>query len=216
MEVVMLMRCRLGSTSRWRYCCESFWKADQFEQSTEDHTLFIIREYLNIDVGYTRIILMHILRFWLYLCNLVHVPESSRFQLVHPSLSSGNMFYLVMPRDQMGALTEESSTDEVSDPSPSEAPEAASSSSQQDDEEQESPRRSHLEVSSNEAGLSQSQASTQQHAIKNVDEIFQTMDKLMKKLHRLRVNTNTLVNTPLACRRYPCSSHFTDAFIFCS
>ncbi|XP_053537517.1 rho guanine nucleotide exchange factor 11 isoform X3 [Ictalurus punctatus] len=105
---------------------------------------------------------------------------------IQSSESKGNMFYLVMPRDQMGALTEESSTDEVSDPSPSEAPEAASSSSQQDDEEQESPRRSHLEVSSNEAGLSQSQASTQQHAIKNVDEIFQTMDKLMKKLHRLR------------------------------
>ncbi|XP_053089332.1 rho guanine nucleotide exchange factor 11 isoform X4 [Pangasianodon hypophthalmus] len=105
---------------------------------------------------------------------------------VQSSESKGNMFYLVMPKDQMGALTEESSTDEVRDSSPSEAPEAVSLSSQQDSEEQETPRRSHPEVTSNETGLSQSQASTQRHVIKNMDEIFRTMEELMKKLHRLK------------------------------
>lgn len=99
------------------------------------------------------------------------------------------MFYLVMPKDQMGALTEESSTDEVRDPSPSEAPEAVSLSSQQVEEELETPRQSHPEVSNNTTGLSQSQPSAQRHVMKNMDEIFQTMDELMKKLHRLRVNT---------------------------
>ncbi|KAF5884707.1 vang-like protein 2, partial [Clarias magur] len=40
------------------------------------------------------------------------------------------MFYLVMPKDQHGALTDESSTDEVRDPSPSIAPEPVLSSQQ--------------------------------------------------------------------------------------
>ncbi|KAK3546614.1 hypothetical protein QTP70_031227, partial [Hemibagrus guttatus] len=95
----------------------------------------------------------------------------------------GNLFYLVMPREQMGALTEESSTDDVREPSPSEAPEAVSLSSQQEDKEQGTPSRSHPEVSRNE---SQSRASAQRQAMKNTDEIFQTMDQLMKKLHQLR------------------------------
>lgn len=91
----------------------------------------------------------------------------------------------------MGALTEESSTDEVIEPCPSEAQEAIFVSSQQEDEDQGTSGRSHPEVSRNEMGLSQSRSSTQRHVIKNTDEIFQTMDQLMKKLHRLRVNTHT-------------------------
>ncbi|XP_058250138.1 rho guanine nucleotide exchange factor 11 isoform X1 [Hemibagrus wyckioides] len=108
------------------------------------------------------------------------IPDVTSIQ---SSDSKGNLFYLVMPRDQMGALTEESSTDDVREPSLSEAPKAVSSSSQQEDEEQGTPSRTHPEVSRNE---SQSRASSQRHVIKNTDEIFQTMDQLMKKLHRLR------------------------------
>ncbi|XP_053349910.1 rho guanine nucleotide exchange factor 11 isoform X2 [Clarias gariepinus] len=96
--------------------------------------------------------------------------------------SKGNVFYLVMPKDQHGALTGESSTDEVRDPSI--APEAVSSS-QQGEEEQETSRRSRSEVTSNASELSQSR-SAQRHAIKNMEEILQTVDELMKKLHRLR------------------------------
>lgn len=110
-----------------------------------------------------------------------------------------------MPKDQMGALTEESSTDEVPDPSPSEAPEAVTLSSQQVEEEQQTPRQSHPEVSSNATGLSQSQPSTQRHTIKNTDEIFQTMNELMKKLHRLRVN---------AAKRMPGVVSFLHSFFF--
>uniref|UniRef100_A0A3B4E6I6 Rho guanine nucleotide exchange factor (GEF) 11 n=1 Tax=Pygocentrus nattereri TaxID=42514 RepID=A0A3B4E6I6_PYGNA len=115
---------------------------------------------------------------------------------VNPNQSSeskGNMFYLVMPKDQMGALTEESSTDEVKDLSTAEAAsqaqEVTSLSSDQEDEEQETPCRSpnnesHPETLSH--GLSQSWASRQRHVIKNVNEIFQTIEEMMKKLHQLR------------------------------
>ncbi|KAL7880638.1 hypothetical protein SRHO_G00028920 [Serrasalmus rhombeus] len=117
---------------------------------------------------------------------------------VNPNQSSeskGNMFYLVMPKDQMGALTEESSTDEVKDLSTAEAAsqaqEVTSLSSEQEDEEQETPCRSpnnesHPETLSHETGLSQSWASRQRHVIKNVNEIFQTIEEMMKKLHQLR------------------------------
>ncbi|XP_060767840.1 rho guanine nucleotide exchange factor 11 isoform X2 [Neoarius graeffei] len=111
------------------------------------------------------------------------IPDVTSIQ---SSESKGNMFYLVMPKDQIGALTDESSTDEVRAPSPTEAPAAISLSSQKEDEEQENPHRSHPEVSSHEMGLSQSRPGTQRLEIKNMDEIFQTMDELMKKLHRLR------------------------------
>lgn len=132
------------------------------------------------------------------------------------SPSPGNVFYLVMPKDQMGALTEESSTDEVTEPSPSEAPEAVSVSSQQADEEQETLRRSHPEVSSSTTGLSQSRASSQRRAIKGMDAVFTTMDELMKKLHRLRVNTTTHTHTQLAivCRVISLNFSFLHCFFF--
>ncbi|KAI5085247.1 rho guanine nucleotide exchange factor 11, partial [Silurus meridionalis] len=111
------------------------------------------------------------------------IPDVTSIQ---SSESKGNVFYLVMPKDQMGALTEESSTDDPNYPSPSEAHEAVSLFPQQNHELQETPHRSHPEAPSNNTGLSQSRAVTQRHVIKNTDEIFQTMDELMKKLHRLR------------------------------
>ncbi|XP_060731096.1 rho guanine nucleotide exchange factor 11 isoform X1 [Tachysurus vachellii] len=123
------------------------------------------------------------------------IPDVTSIQ---SSDSKGNLFYLVMPRDQMGALTEESSTDEVIEPRPSEAQEAISLSSQQEDEDQGTSSRSHPDASKNEMGLSQSRTSAQGHVIKNTDEIFQTMDQLMKKLLRLReIETEhyRLVNT---------------------
>lgn len=112
------------------------------------------------------------------------------------SLSLGNVFYLAMPKDQIGALTGESSTDEVSDPNPSEAQEAISLSSQRVDEEQQRPQRSHPEETNKATGLGQSQPSTERHAIKNMDEIFLTMNELMKKLQRLRVHTHTHIMKP--------------------
>ncbi|XP_072543407.1 rho guanine nucleotide exchange factor 11 isoform X3 [Salminus brasiliensis] len=111
------------------------------------------------------------------------------------SESKGNMFYLVMPKEQMGALTEESSTDEVKDQSPSEAASQAQEvtllSSEQEDEEQKTPCRSpneesHPETLSHETELTQSRASRQRHVIKNVDEIFHTIEEMMRKLHQLR------------------------------
>ncbi|TSN12193.1 Rho guanine nucleotide exchange factor 11 [Bagarius yarrelli] len=120
----------------------------------------------------------------------VDAPPTEAEQPTFQVIRKGNMFYLVMPRDQMGALTEESSTDDVEDQSPSEAPEAMSMSSQQDDEERGTRSRSHPDVSRNESRISQ--------AIKNTHEIFQTMDELMKKLHRLKeieVEHYRLVNT---------------------
>uniref|UniRef100_A0A8B9RA05 Rho guanine nucleotide exchange factor 11 n=1 Tax=Astyanax mexicanus TaxID=7994 RepID=A0A8B9RA05_ASTMX len=115
-----------------------------------------------------------------------------------PSESKGNMFYLVMPKDQTGALTEESSTDEVKDLSPSEAASQpqevtlTSSEEEQEDEDEKTPCRSpndesHTETLSHETGLSQSRPCRQRHVIKNVDEIFQTIEEMMKKLHQLRV-----------------------------
>ncbi|XP_066536740.1 rho guanine nucleotide exchange factor 11 isoform X2 [Hoplias malabaricus] len=109
--------------------------------------------------------------------------------------SKGNMFYLVMPKDQMGALIEESSTDDLKDASASElsdqAEEMTSSSMDQEEEEQETPSRSpndesHPEPLSHETEISQPRASRQRHVIKNVDEIFQTIEEMMKKLHQLR------------------------------
>lgn len=104
-----------------------------------------------------------------------------------------------MPKDQMGALTEESSTDEIKDSSTSEAagcaPEVASFTTEleEEEEEQKTPCRSpndesHSETQSHETELRRPRASRQRHVIKNMDEIFQTVDEMMKKLHQLRVN----------------------------
>lgn len=102
------------------------------------------------------------------------------------------MFYLVMPKDQAGALTDESSTDEIKDISENHEVQNMSSTSFWDKEEQETPCLSPTDQSlpdnlGHGEGLSQSQVGTQRHVIKNVDEIFHTIEELMRKLNHLRV-----------------------------
>ncbi|KAK1784224.1 hypothetical protein P4O66_003951, partial [Electrophorus voltai] len=106
------------------------------------------------------------------------------------SVATGNTFYLVLPKDQMGLLTEESSTDDSSAlEAASQKQKVTSLSSQQEGQEMpcQSPKgRSHLEMLSHETRPCQSRASIRQRMIKNVDGIFQTMKGLVKKLHQLR------------------------------
>ncbi|XP_043100806.1 rho guanine nucleotide exchange factor 11 isoform X2 [Puntigrus tetrazona] len=149
---------------------------------------------------------------------------------VHPAavLLPGNMFYLVMPKDQSSSLSDESSTDELK-----EAPDSVhqtqstfSASFIIEEEEQETPRlspadQSLTETLSQREGLGQSQPSVQRHVIRNVDEIFNTMEELMRKLQHLRdieadhykllkklrkplaVDKNDLVHTPPKSVRMP-------------
>uniref|UniRef100_A0A672N3B4 Rho guanine nucleotide exchange factor 11-like n=1 Tax=Sinocyclocheilus grahami TaxID=75366 RepID=A0A672N3B4_SINGR len=107
-------------------------------------------------------------------------------------LLPGNMFYLVMPKDQSSALTDESSTDELKDSDAShniqQTPDMSFIS---EEEEQETPclsptDQSLTETLSHRERLGQSQPSVQRHVIKNVDEIFSTMEELMRKLQHLR------------------------------
>ncbi|KAK1797357.1 hypothetical protein P4O66_008727, partial [Electrophorus voltai] len=102
----------------------------------------------------------------------------------------GNTFYLVLPKDQMSLLTEESSTDDSSAlEAASQKQKVTSLSSQQEGQEMpcQSPKgHAHLEMLSHETRPCQSRASIRQRMIKNVDGIFQTMEGLMKKLHQLR------------------------------
>uniref|UniRef100_A0A4W4F2V8 DH domain-containing protein n=1 Tax=Electrophorus electricus TaxID=8005 RepID=A0A4W4F2V8_ELEEL len=106
------------------------------------------------------------------------------------SESKGNTFYLVLPKDQMSLLTEESSTDDSSAlEAASQKQKVTSLSSQQEGQEMpcQSPKgHAHLEMLSHETRPCQSRASIRQRMIKNVDGIFQTMEGLMKKLHQLR------------------------------
>ncbi|XP_015462691.3 rho guanine nucleotide exchange factor 11 isoform X3 [Astyanax mexicanus] len=138
-----------------------------------------------------------------------------------PSESKGNMFYLVMPKDQTGALTEESSTDEVKDLSPSEAASQpqevtlTSSEEEQEDEDEKTPCRSpndesHTETLSHETGLSQSRPCRQRHVIKNVDEIFQTIEEMMKKLHQLREIEADYYRLLRTARKSPVSEGLDD------
>lgn len=102
------------------------------------------------------------------------------------------MFYLVMPKEPSSALTDESSTDELKDSDAShnihQTPDTSFIS---EEEEQETPRlspadQSLTETLSRRERLGQSQPSLQRHVIKNVDEIFSTMEELMRKLQHLR------------------------------
>uniref|UniRef100_A0A9J7ZUV0 Rho guanine nucleotide exchange factor 11 n=1 Tax=Cyprinus carpio carpio TaxID=630221 RepID=A0A9J7ZUV0_CYPCA len=108
------------------------------------------------------------------------------------SRDGGNMFYLVMPKEPSSALTDESSTDELKDSDAShnihQTPDTSFIS---EEEEQETPRlspadQSLTETLSRRERLGQSQPSLQRHVIKNVDEIFSTMEELMRKLQHLR------------------------------
>ncbi|XP_051567488.1 rho guanine nucleotide exchange factor 11-like isoform X2 [Myxocyprinus asiaticus] len=107
----------------------------------------------------------------------------------------GNMFYLVMPKDQDGALTDESSTDTIKD---SDTPQnqyqtrsVFSTPFIGEEEQQEAPCLSQTDQSLTEnqnqgVGLGQSHANIQWHVVKNVDEIFHTIEELMRKLQQLR------------------------------
>ncbi len=100
-------------------------------------------------------------------------------------LLPGNMFYLVMPRDDSGSstLTDESSTDELKD-----SDRIHQTQNINEEEEPETPCLSPTDQSLTETlRLGQSQPSMQRHVIKNVDEIFNTMEELMRKLQHLRV-----------------------------
>ncbi|CAM4512768.1 unnamed protein product [Leuciscus chuanchicus] len=109
------------------------------------------------------------------------------------SKDRGNMFYLVMPKDQSSGLTDESSTDELthSENSHHTHSSVCSSSFIIEEEEPETPCLSPADPSLTETlsraeGLGQSQTSTQRHVIKNSDQIFNTMEELMRKLQHLR------------------------------
>ncbi|TRY81875.1 hypothetical protein DNTS_004951 [Danionella cerebrum] len=97
------------------------------------------------------------------------------------SQDEGNMFYLVMSKDQ----SVESSTDELQQP-----PEKREEKDQEEEEEDTpciSPSdQLQLEKHRPQQGLGQSQNRILHHVIKNVDEIFNTIEQLTRKLQRLR------------------------------
>ncbi|XP_056104352.1 rho guanine nucleotide exchange factor 11 [Rhinichthys klamathensis goyatoka] len=115
------------------------------------------------------------------------------------------MFYLVMPKDQSSAPADESSTDELTHPENSHHTHRSVCSSPFiiEEEEPETPCLSPADPSltgtlSRGQGLDQSQASTQRHVIKNSDQIFNTMEELMRKLQHLRdieADHHTLLKT---------------------
>uniref|UniRef100_A0A8C7Q2F9 Rho guanine nucleotide exchange factor (GEF) 11 n=1 Tax=Oncorhynchus mykiss TaxID=8022 RepID=A0A8C7Q2F9_ONCMY len=94
----------------------------------------------------------------------------------------GNVFYLVMPTEQGEGLLDESHTDEevISSPVQTHEKEGQVASIMSADNQSE---RGNL---SRQEGQSQSQKSLQSHIIKNVDDIFHTIEELMRKLHQLR------------------------------
>lgn len=114
----------------------------------------------------------------------------------------------MMPTGQGEGLLDESHTDEVNDPptpTTTELPdleqEVMSSPVQTHEKEGQvasimsADNQSERENLSWEEGRSRSQKSLQSHVIKNVDDIFHTIEELMRKLHQLRVrrfNTHTL------------------------
>uniref|UniRef100_A0A673ZNZ2 Rho guanine nucleotide exchange factor 11-like n=1 Tax=Salmo trutta TaxID=8032 RepID=A0A673ZNZ2_SALTR len=94
----------------------------------------------------------------------------------------GNVFYLVMPTGQGEGLLDESHTDEevMSSPVQTHEKEGQVASIMSAD------NQSERENLSWEEGRSRSQKSLQSHVIKNVDDIFHTIEELMRKLHQLR------------------------------
>lgn len=106
----------------------------------------------------------------------------------------GNTFYLVMPTEQG-----ESITDDPSDPPtptaahfPQPLEEAMSAQTQPDVETTPAcvpePDQSEDMQLEQEEETGQSQAGHQSHVIKNVDEIFHTIEGLMSKLRQLKVS----------------------------
>ncbi|XP_038831393.1 rho guanine nucleotide exchange factor 11-like isoform X2 [Salvelinus namaycush] len=128
--------------------------------------------------------------------------EASPSEVESPSVHvvrKGNVFYLVMPTEQGEGLLDESHTDEVNDPptpTTTELPdleqEVISSPVQTHEKEGQvasimsADNQSDRGNLSRQEGQSQSRKSLQSHIIKNVDDIFHTIEELMRKLHQLR------------------------------
>ncbi|KAJ8007580.1 hypothetical protein DPEC_G00095510 [Dallia pectoralis] len=109
----------------------------------------------------------------------------------------GNMFYLVMPIEPGEGLLGESHTDDVTDPITPTCVKLTGldtelMSSQHHEEEGQGTfttsanNQSEWGDQSQEEGLGQSRKVPQSHVIKNVDEIFHTIEELMSKLYQLR------------------------------
>ncbi|KAL2079191.1 hypothetical protein ACEWY4_024935 [Coilia grayii] len=120
---------------------------------------------------------------------------------IHSSQSAesrGNMFYLVMPQGSSVALSEESSTDDVTRPPLLEAAAAPQENSVEgsgdDDASSCLPLTNDQPESEDGASCKgdgrtsggQSPVVGRRHMVKNVDEIFHTIEELMSKLHKLR------------------------------
>lgn len=130
----------------------------------------------------------------------------------HNPASLGNMFYLVLPTEQG-----ESVTDDPNDPPtptaaefPKPLEEVTSPQAQSDEvvwaccsetEQSEAAQQGQEE----ETGTGKSQTGHQSHVIKNVDEIFHTIEGLMSKLHHLRVSSIGLPSLKMMI--YICVNH---------
>ncbi|XP_068443470.1 rho guanine nucleotide exchange factor 11 isoform X3 [Clinocottus analis] len=114
----------------------------------------------------------------------VTLPSDQSSKPRGEATTQGNTFYLVMPTEQG-----ESVTDDLNDPPtptashfPQPLEEAASTQTRPEEE----PDRSDTMQLEQEEQTGQSQAGHQSHVIKNVDEIFTTIEELMIKLRHLK------------------------------
>ncbi|XP_072314649.1 rho guanine nucleotide exchange factor 11 isoform X3 [Eucyclogobius newberryi] len=108
---------------------------------------------------------------------------------------SGNIFYLVMPSDHGESATDDPVADDPAndDPAtpvatnfPPHLQEVMSSAARTDQQEVPALDRPEATPPGQENGTGQSEAAAQSHVIKNVDEIFHTIEGLMNKLRHLR------------------------------
>lgn len=119
-----------------------------------------------------------------------HVKYLSSVMFIAHALTfcpPGNTFYLVMPTEPG-----ESATDDLSGPRvPPPPPEEGTSPRTQPEEEtpapEEEPGQSGAVRREGDEEAGPSQAGPQSHVIRNVDEIFHTIEGLMSKLRQLRV-----------------------------
>ncbi|XP_047241513.1 rho guanine nucleotide exchange factor 11 isoform X2 [Girardinichthys multiradiatus] len=126
----------------------------------------------------------------------VSLPSDLSSQSRGEANMQGNMFYLVLPSEQG-----ESATDDLRDPPtptashfPQPLEEVASAQTQPEEEaadccpefSQSETETMQMEVDVEEEEMGPAQAAQQSHMIKNVDEIFLTIEGLISKLHKLK------------------------------
>lgn len=100
----------------------------------------------------------------------------------------GNTFYLVMPTEQG-----ESVTDDIEDPPTPVAtafPQPPEEITPPQAQEEETPKPDQSEATQEEQKEEET-GQSQSHVIKNVDEIFHTIEGLMSKLRQLKVSVET-------------------------